>query len=86
MKASEVRIEIDTLVLEGVPAHQRQAVARALELELANLIETGGIPASLQAGGAVRSVNGGAIEVRGDDQPERVGAEVARAVYTGLSR
>ena len=80
----KVEIEIERLVLHGVPAPRREAVGAAVRAELGRLVAERGVPASLRAGGALVRVDGGSVTVAPDASPRALGAGVAGAVYRGI--
>ena len=56
------------------------------EAELTRLFTDRGVPPSLASGGAVPVLDGGSFDVAPDARPDRIGAQVAQAVYGGLAR
>jgi hypothetical protein len=83
---AHVRLRIEELVLEGFPAGDRYRIAAAVEAELARLFAEQGIPVGLSAGGAMSVVDGGSFDLTPGARPERIGAQVAQAVYGGLAK
>jgi hypothetical protein len=81
-----VRLRIDELVLDGFPAGDRYRIAAAVEAELSRLFTDQGVPSNLVSGGAVPALDAGSFDVMPDAMPDRIGAQVAQAVYGGLSR
>jgi len=81
-----IEVDIEELVLHGFAPGDRHRIAEAVEQELSRLLADRGVPESLERGGEVASVDGGAFEVAPGSRAEVVGAQVARAVYGGLRR
>ncbi|HEX9867630.1 MAG TPA: hypothetical protein VGC99_03370 [Candidatus Tectomicrobia bacterium] len=84
MKSLEVYIE--ELVLHGFPTGDRYRIAEAVERELARLFAEQGVPPSFTRGADIPRLDGGGFEVAQGSKPEVIGAQVAEAVYRGLSR
>lgn len=78
-----VEVHIESLVLHGFSPLERHRVAEAVRLELARLLREGGLP--LEEAGEVARLDAGAFTVAAGAGAEQVGAQVARAVYRGLS-
>jgi len=76
-----VRLHIDRLVLEGVPADGVR-VQRAIEAELTRLIADRGIAAN---GFAVPTVRAPQITFAPDAKPAQLGSSIANAIHNGLS-
>jgi hypothetical protein len=55
-----------------------------VERELTRLLADRGVPQSLEHGGEVVNIDGGAFEVAQDSRAQVVGAQVARMMYGGL--
>ena len=79
-----VRIRIDELILHGLPAGSAASVGDALRRELAELLRARGIPPSLVRRGATDAIDGGALHLRDRVTPERIGGQLASAVYGSL--
>ncbi len=79
-------MNIEELVLHGFSPGDRYQIGEAVERELARMLADRGVSESLERGGEVASVDGGAIEVATGSRAEAVGAQVAKAVYGGLRR
>jgi hypothetical protein len=84
MKPKNVELHIEELVLHGFSPGDRYRVGEAVEQELTRLLADRGVPQSLEGGGEIGHVDGGAIEVAPDSRAQVVGAQVAKAVYGGL--
>ncbi len=83
---TNVRLRIDELVLEGFPAGDRYRIAAAVETELARLFAERGVPAGLGESMALPRLDAGAFEVAPGARPEQIGAQIAVALYGGLTR
>lgn len=81
-----VRLHIDDLIIDGAIVGDRQRIARAIERELERLITERGVPAALSESGAMPRLDGGQFELTPGAGPDRIGRQVARSVYRGLSR
>jgi hypothetical protein len=82
----DVELHIGELVLEGVAAGDRGAVAEALRAELARLVAEGGVPAAWSAGGGAARLDGGSFPLQPGASAAQLGAQVARAVAGGGAR
>ena len=74
-----IDVHVEELVLDGFDRHDGDAVARALEAELARLL--GDRVPQLRS---VDSVDGGSVEAPARGGEAALGASVARGVYGGL--
>lgn len=84
-RTPRLELEIDELVLHGVPAHQREAVVEAFRATLA--AELARLPAAALA--AVRStpcLRVPPVTVQPDTPPASLGAALARSLAAGLGR
>ncbi|HEY9405594.1 MAG TPA: hypothetical protein VIQ24_23290 [Pyrinomonadaceae bacterium] len=87
MRAAEIELHIEELVLDGFAAADRYRIGDAVERELSRLFAEHGVPASLAAGLDAPHLDAGAFPfVPGNSAPEKIGAQVAQAVYGGLKR
>ena len=83
-----VSVYIERLVLDGVavgPGRERR-LRDALQTELTRLLAEGGLSPALLANGAVPRLPAGAIQRTSEDDPTRLGQEIARALYGGIGR
>ncbi len=81
----KVELRIEELVLHGFPPGDRHRIGDAATRELARLFAERGVPPSLEETGEMTSLSAGSFEARPDLGAERIGVQVARAVYGGLS-
>jgi len=84
MKPKNIELNIDELVLHGFLPGDRYRIGEAVERELTRLLADRGVPESLERGGEIGHVDGGAFEVAPGSRAQVVGAQVAKAVYGGL--
>ncbi|HUW68083.1 MAG TPA: hypothetical protein VMW20_08545 [Candidatus Nanoarchaeia archaeon] len=84
MKPKNIELNIEELVLHGFVPGDRHRIGEAVEQELTRLLADRGVPQSLERGGEIGHVDGGAFEVAQGSRPQVVGAKVAKAVYGGL--
>ena len=88
MKANTERhivLDIGELVLHGLPYGQRKLIAAALEAELQRLLDEGGLPPSLAAGGTLPQVQVDGLQVAAGAKPGAVGAQIAGSIYSSLA-
>jgi hypothetical protein len=84
----KLEIHIERLVLDGldIPYHRQPELQGAVETELASLF-TANVPANdLFSGGTVSHIAAGDISGADENTPGRLGRQIARAVYEGVSR
>jgi len=86
MKPKNIELNIEELVLHGFSPGDRYSIGEAVEQELTRLLADRGVPQSLERGGEIANMDGGAFEVAPDSRAQVVGAQVAKAVYGGLGR
>ena len=84
MKPKNIELNIEELVLHGFSPGDRYSIGEAVEQELSRLLADRGVPQSLERGGEIGHVDGGAIEVAQGSRAQVVGVQVAKAVYGGL--
>ncbi|MCP3166319.1 hypothetical protein [Myxococcus qinghaiensis] len=85
MTPRRISLHIDELVLHGVSPAHREQVGEAVRQELSRLLATEGLPQGF-SGGEVARLDAGAVHVTPHAAPQSLGAQVARAVYSGLGR
>jgi hypothetical protein len=81
-----IELHVQELVLHGFAPGDRSRLGRAVQRELARLLAEQGVPPSLARGAEIERVDGGSLEVASGAAAERIGAQVAQAVYGGLAR
>jgi len=80
----KIHVHIERLVLEGVAVDRPRALRAALEEELTGRLIEGGLSPGLRRGGAVPSVRADAIELGPGSHPQRLGCQIAGAIYRGI--
>jgi hypothetical protein len=75
---ANVELQIEELVLHGLPYDQRHRVAAAVERELARLLQEQGVPAGWEG---LLSLSPGPVAVNPRLSAETIGQQVALAVY-----
>lgn len=81
-----VELHIEELALHGFPSGARHAIGDAVQRELARLIAERGLAPALAVTGDHAYLDGGAFHMVRDTAPDRIGVQVARAIYGGLCR
>lgn len=83
-----INLHIERLILDGVnvPHGQRHLLRANVEAELGRLMSKGGVPPSLENGGAVPSVSAKGIQTTGGNDPAQLGQQIARSVYGGIGK
>lgn len=84
MKPS-IDLHIEELVLHGFSRADRYRIAEAIEHELVQLFSKQEIPPALLLGGEIAYLDGRAFQVQPGTRPDTIGAQVAQALYGGLS-
>jgi hypothetical protein len=80
-----VQVEIDELVLHGFAASERYAIGDALSLELGRLFGEADLRRAFRRGMELPELNVGRVTLTAQAGPAAAGAQVGRAVYSGLS-
>jgi hypothetical protein len=81
---TQVELHIGELVLRGLPYGQRDRLAAAVEAELKRLLDEGGLPPSLAAGGTVPEVRVDDLRLAAGARPGIVGTQIAGSIYRSL--
>lgn len=84
MKAAEIELHIEELVLDGFAAADRYRIGDMIERELSRLLSAQGVPPALVVNDGRAQLDAGATNVAAGSTPEQIGAQVAQAVYGGL--
>ncbi|MEK6300592.1 MAG: hypothetical protein AABO41_07720 [Acidobacteriota bacterium] len=84
----KINVQIERLILDGLDLapHQRPVLRAALESELARLLTVDGLNQELAAGGAWPELRAASVQMASSNNPERVGHEIAQAVYKGIGQ
>jgi hypothetical protein len=82
-----INFHIERLVLDGLPVSSAQGslLGAAVETELARLLGTGGLEASLQLGGAWPNLPVSVVQLTAS-KPAQLGQQIAKAVYGGIGQ
>ena len=81
-----VELHIEELVLHGFSPGDRYRIAEAVERELARWLAKQGVPHLLSNNVDLVEIDAGAFDVKPNAKSEMVGAQVAQAIYGGMSR
>lgn len=79
-----IRLHIERLVLDGVPAGQPQVLRRAIESELAHKLGETGLAQQFRAPVAIPRISGGHIQIGGNADTSRLGRQIADGVCRGI--
>jgi hypothetical protein len=86
VKPARIELHIEELVLHGFVPGERHAIGAAVERELGRLLAQRGPGSPSIARGERAHVNAGDVHVAPASKAPAVGAQVAQAVYGGLTR
>ena len=83
-----INLHIERLILDGVALERGHipSLQAAVEAELTRLLTVGGLSQELLGGGAMPRISAGSIQLSGDGNAQRLGQQIARAVYGGIVR
>jgi len=83
-----INVRIERLVLEGldITHDQRAKVIAAVETELTHLLTEGGLTSGFQSETSVPVVRANQVNIGRDTPPDRLGRQIAEAVYGGIGR
>ena len=82
---ASIQLHIEELVLHHFAPGDRAAIAAALQAELARLLRVEGIPPNLAQWDGRARLNGGEFRIAHDAGAERVGTQLAAALYQSLA-
>jgi hypothetical protein len=82
----KIQIHIERLVLDGLPLEKRHGreVRAAVERELTRLLAANGLGREWRSGGAVPRLRADSIQLANDIQPNQIGQQIARSVYSEI--
>jgi hypothetical protein len=82
----KINVHIERLILDGLPLGKRHGpmVQAAVEKELSRLLTLHGLGHEWQSGGAVPQVRASGIQLSNETHPNRLGRQIAQAVYSGI--
>lgn len=81
-----VEVRIEELVLHGFAPGDRHAIADAVQIELANLMQAEALPARGQNELAFKRIDGGAFQIKRGFTAGNSGTQIAQSVFRGLRR
>jgi hypothetical protein len=81
-----LELQIDELVIDGLPHLNRAQLGAIVQQELARLFAERGIPPALYQAHAVPSIEGGAITLQPGASTPAVGGQIAQALYGGFAQ
>ena len=79
--AGKIELHINELVLHGFPLGEQQRIGEAVRQELLRQLGERDIPDVLTRQNNVSRLNAGSIQAERGSKPERIGMQVAQAVY-----
>jgi len=82
----DVQLHIEELVLHGFAGVDRHQIGARVQEELTRLFAEQGVPPGLAAGGNVARIDGGTFTVAPNPKPHWIGAQVAQAIYNGVTK
>jgi hypothetical protein len=85
MKPTIIDLQIEELILRGLPHAQRHRIALAVEQTLKDLLTERGIPPLLAQGGTLPLLRIDPLIVAHDAEPGAIGAQIAENVFALLS-
>jgi len=80
--AARLRLQIDSLVLEGIPSEAAGPLVRALRERLALLLAEDALSGQIDS---ASHVDAGAMDLNPGDAPSILGSRLASAVYRGMT-
>ncbi|MCC4765495.1 hypothetical protein FXW07_02310 [Methanosarcina sp. DH1] len=86
MTRTKIELYIEELVLEGFPPGDRLRIASAIEAELVRKLESGNLNGSLLKTKEIRWLNLETINMAEGSTADKIGKQIANAIYDGLGR
>ena len=86
MKPMNIELQIEELVLHGFAPGDRYRIGEAVERELARLLAQLGVPNLITSAIDEAGIDAGAFDLKPNANAQQIGAEIAGAIYGGLSR
>lgn len=86
MRPRNIHLNIKKIMLRDMTAEDADIIKDAMKDELKKLFRTKGVPGSLDNSGNQNSLSIGPINTGYGSGGKEVGGEVARAIYSGLSK
>ena len=81
-----VVVNVDCLVLNGVPYEDRHAVAQGLREQLTRLFSQPGVAHQLSETGSIPRLRVGPVHTAAEARPQQIGSAVANGIGRGLHR
>jgi hypothetical protein len=81
-----LELQIDELVIDGLPHLNRAQLGAIVQQELARLFAERGVPQALHRSHIAPSLDGGSIAVQPGASTVTVAAQIAQAVYGGFAQ
>lgn len=81
-----IELHINELVLHGFSPGDRRRIGEAVRQELLRQFSERGIPDALTRQGDISRLNAGSLQMGHGAKPEKIGMQVAQAVYGSVSR
>jgi hypothetical protein len=81
-----IHFHIERLVLDGFAPGDRHKIGEAVRQELTRLFTDEGASPVLAKSAAIVRLDGGTFQMTSAPRPEANGAQIARAVFTGLKQ
>jgi hypothetical protein len=86
MMQTRIELHIEELVLEGFSSGDRLKIASAIEAELTMKLENGYLKGSQLKTKDIRWLNLGTINLTESSSADKLGKQIANAIYAGLGR
>ena len=86
VKPMNVELHIEELVLHGFAPGDRYRIGEAVERELQRLLAEQGAPHIFSGNIDLTQIDAGAFDMKPNAKSEMIGAQVAQAMYGGMSR
>ena len=83
---TNLEINIDRLVIHGLPLENRELIGQAIEAELVRLIQEKGVPQNWSNEWSIPHLRFDAIEIAPQAQGHQLGAQIAQTMYTGFNQ
>ena len=80
-----IELHLEELVLDGFATTDRYRISAALQAEMSRLFTERGVPASLAHGGSIAMLRAEGLDVSPSASADRIGKQVARALYERLA-
>ncbi|MEY2521164.1 MAG: hypothetical protein QOF24_2923 [Verrucomicrobiota bacterium] len=85
-RTPSIHLHIEELILHGFAPGDRHRIGDAMQQELARLLAQKQTPPGLRKNAEIDRLNAGTFQMNAASKPERIGGQVARAVFGGLAQ